>query len=443
MSFVTANLLRRKAKGMVSKLSGILLEKLLGKPVVVWGARMTGIGFARYLKANGHRGITAFIDSDPAFRGKKVNEVPVYNPEKLTELRQQHKDLIIVIAVALKEHEVIEILSDLGAVESDYIVYSEYCTDFYTVDVVGTCNLKCPTCAHGSDGMESPLGLMPYQNFTQVVDKACNEANIVSHFSLYSWGEPLLHPDLGKMIDYLHQKGIAAAVSSNLSIKEEKYLRKMIQAGPEYLKVSLSGYYPDVYNQGHAGGDINLVKSNLYRLRYLIDKYHARTFVDVNYHLYAYNSGKNLKKMEELCEELNFSLSTTYALVMPLERVIGHCEGEPNPQLDGLRQKLLVDIDEGISASSGINMEGCPFRDNQININWDLTMPVCCTVFNRNTEAMLTDNYLENSIDDINRKKNQVVLCDKCMSYGLPAYNMGFNRDQWAKIAAAKDIYDG
>ena len=420
-----------------------MLKRLHGREVMVWGARMTGMGFARFFATHGEEGIAAFIDSDPALQGKRVNGIPVITPQDLSQARANRADLMVVIAVALKEHEIIEMLDGMGFTAEEYLVYSEYCTDFYTIDVVGTCNLKCPSCAHGSEGMEAPLGLMPFEQFTQVVDKAVGETAVASHMSLYSWGEPLLHPQLGTMVEYLHQNGIAAAVSSNLSIRQEKPLRKLIQASPEYLKVSISGYYPEAYDVTHTGGDINLVKSNLYRLRYLIDRHQANTLVDVNYHLYTNNCGTNLKKMEVLCEELGFSLSTSYALVMPQERVIGHCQGEENPQLDALRKLLLVDIDEAIAASSGVEMEGCPFRDNQTNINWDLTMPVCCTVFNRNPDILVSENYLQSSIEEISQRKQQIALCKQCMALGLPAYNMGFNRGQWEKIASTKMVTDG
>lgn len=435
-------MLQSKGRLVLNQTPRKLLEQLKGKTVVVWGARMTGMGFSRFLASNGHSGVTAFVDSDPALQDKQVNGISVVSPQSLPVLREQYPSLMIVIAVALKEQEIIQMLGDMNFGSDEYKAYSNYCTDFYTIDVVGTCNLKCPSCAHGSEGMESPRGLMPFDNFKKVVDKAISETGIVSHISLFSWGEPLLHPKLGRMVDYLHQNGVAAAVSSNLSIKEDKLLRKLIQSSPEYLKVSLSGYYPDAYNQTHTGGDINLVKSNLYRLRYLIDKYQVTTLVDVNYHLYTNNCGKNLRKMKALCDELGFLFSTIYSLVMPIERLISHCKGVENSQLDRLRSLLLVDIDEGIGASSKVEINGCPFRDNQININWDLTVPVCCIVFNRNPDIMVANNYLKTSMTKIDAAKREVKLCGQCMAFGLPAYNMGFNRDRWAEIAGTKEIVD-
>lgn len=419
-----------------------LLDRLKYRSVVIWGARMTGMGFVRFLQSAGHAPALAFIDSDPALHGKRINGVDVYPPAELNRLKSAHENLLVVISVSLKEHEIIRNLRQIGFDEPAWLVYSEYCADFYTVDVVGTCNLKCPSCAHGTSGMESPLGTMKYDIFEQVLGKMLKETEVVSHVSLYSWGEPLLHPDLGKIIRLLHSKGIAVAVSSNLSIKQEKPLRQMMEAAPDYLKVSLSGYYPEAYDKTHTGGNINLVKSNLYRLRYLMDEYGASTLVDVNYHLYSNNCGKNLEKMRELCRELGFSLSTTYALVMPLERVINHCDGVLSPELDKLRSMLLVDIAEGIEASSGVAIDGCPFRDNQVNINWDLSVPVCCTVFNRNPATVLTANYLQSPLSEINHRKTLVSLCDKCTSLGLPAYNMGFNRSRWEAVASTKPTWD-
>ena len=83
--------------------------------------------------------------------------------------------------------------------------------------------------------------------------------------------------------------------------------------------------------------------------------------------------------MQSLAKELNFGLSTVHALVMPLERVFNHCDGAPDSQTSSLSENLLVTIDEGIEASSKAPLsEGLTFRENQLNINADLTVPVCC-----------------------------------------------------------------
>ena len=417
-----------------------LLDILDGRSIVIWGARMTGMGFLRFLK-NHNLTISCFVDSDPAFNSKKVNSYPVYHPSILRKMKRETQNLLVVVAVSIKEDEIIKIMQDMDFGDKDFILYSDYCQSFYTIDIVGTCNLQCPSCAQSLTSPKPTSGRMSFGDFKKVIDKVIRENELVTHVSLYSWGEPFLHPQLPAIIEHLHGLGIATAISSNLSIKSVDQIKKVIRAEPEYLKVSLSGYYPDAYNKTHVGGDINIVKSNLYRIKHYIDKYVAGTFVDVNYHLYRNNNGKNLRKMQELCDELGFSLSATYSLVMPLERCLDHCNGIKDPHTDALQDLLLVTIHEGLEVTKDFCLETCPFKDNQTNINWDLSVPVCCTTFSK-TGTVVAKNYLEMSIDEIERKKNQADICTQCMKLGLPAYNMGFNQEGWQQVAAKKKCTD-
>lgn len=428
---------------------GELISHLTGVPILIWGARMTGLGLVRLCRTHGIR-VQGFIDSDPAFAGKQIAGLICHRPADLPQLRAQQPDLRIIVAASTKEEEINERLLTLGFSPQHFINYSNYCDLFYTVDVMGTCNLKCLSCAHGAGGEKYTRGQMSLETYKQVIDKIISENDVVTHISLYSWGEPFLNPALAEMVAYLHQHGIAAALSSNLSIKNELLLRKVMQQDPEYLKVSLSGYYPEAYNDTHSGGNIYLVRSNLLRLRYYIDKYRLNTIVDVNYHLYNNNNQLNLQKMQELCDELGFSLSKTYALVMPLERAIEKLEGRPSPSTLILEKKLLVNIKEGVRAANSAEhpsdqtnaiQTSCPFLENQTIINWDLSVPICCTTFNRGTNIIAT-NFLTASRTKIAQNKQTAAICNTCMKHGLPAYNLGLNRGEWEAIAATKTSTD-
>ena len=421
------------------------LDRVHGGSIVIWGARMTGIGLARYAASKDIK-VLCFVDSDPALHQHEILGIPVLDPKALAKIYEKETKPALVVAVSIKEAEIIESLRLMGLNDIEPIIYSNFSDTFYTVDIVGTCNLKCASCAHSIQNHGIPLGIMSFANLKKVVAKIKRESQLVTHMSLYSWGEPLLHPEIDKIIEHLHENNIAVALSSNLSIKFEDRIDKVIKKSPEYLKVSTSGYYPNAYNSTHAGGDVNLVKSNLYKIRYLIDKYQGKqnTLVDVNYHLYRDNNGVNLDKMRELCDELGFVLSTVHALVMPLERVINHCEGRSDSQTRKLNNNLLVDIDEGIRVSRSTiqsKSTSCPFRENQVNINSDLSVPVCCTVFNRG-ENIVAKNYLNVTPEDIKIGKTSVSTCKKCMAYGLPEYNMGFNKNEWERIARQKSSFD-
>jgi len=418
------------------------IDKLRNKSVLIWGARMTGLGALRLLKQQ-NISVVGFIDSDKAFKDKKVSGLKVNTPDEIKTIKENIPNLAILIAVSLKEDEINSQLIKMNLGSIPVISFQDDSSPYYTIDILSSCNLKCGSCPHSIEGNNVPKGSMTLDTFKKVLDKITNETPTVSHISLYSWGEPLLHPYLDEIVSYVHSKGIAVALSSNLSINFQDRLEDLVKKNPDYLKISVSGFYPKAYNSTHQGGDINLVKSNLYRLKFLIDKYKCTTLVDINYHLYRDNCSDNLNKFRDLASELGFIISETYALVMPLERVISHLDGNPDFQTTILEDNLLVTIDEGVAASKKFKLpkDTCPFRENQVNINADLSVPVCCTVFQRENN-IVAQNYLESSIEEINAHKKSVSTCIKCMELALPEYNMGFNRQGWEVFANEKTLRD-
>ncbi|MBF0436866.1 MAG: radical SAM protein [Magnetococcales bacterium] len=416
-----------------------LIVEVSGRPLLVWGARMTGMGFLRF--ARRHRfEVLGFIDSDPSLCGRKVNGIPVYPPAEISVLRASNPALKIVVAVALKEDEIVSSLREMGCDASDWTLFTRYVENYYTIDIVGTCNLKCLSCAYVMD-YDNVKGVMLLDDFRQVLAKILGEVDIVSHVSLYSWGEPLLHPDLDVIIGLLHDAGIAVAVSSNLSFKNERPILKMVRAAPEYLKISVSGFEPEVYDVTHSGGDIELVKANLVKLRRWMDEFGTETFVDVNYHLYRNNNGTNLKNMGDFCRNLGFNFSTSYALVMPLERVLAYCDGNPDPKTLALHDLLLVGIDEGREASKEFRNQPCRYLTNQVNIDWDRSVALCCVCFEK-PNSIIADDYLTIGLEELNARKLRHPMCAKCYFYGLPAYNLGFNQKEWQRIASLKPSTD-
>lgn len=410
-----------------------LLKTINQRPILIWGARMTGIGFLRFAKKHSLN-VICFVDSDISFAKKKINNLSINTPEIIPSLKSRYKNLAVVIAVSIKEDEVINSFKEFGMSDRDYIRYSDFCGCFFTIDIAGACNLKCPSCAHTVEGINNPKGFMSFDDFKKITEKMVNEISLVSHVCLYSWGEPFLHPKLDSFINHLHNMGIAAAVSTNLSIESFEQIEKVIRASPDYLKISLSGFYPEIYNTTHTGGDITLVKSNLYRLKYFIEKHKSSIFLDVNYHLYKNNTGIDMIRMKELCDDLGFLFSPCYANITPVERLIDYCEGNIDTKTKKFLKLLLVGIDKGLEIAKPYNNLPCRFLTNQVNINWDRSVPLCCICFDRQN-SNISNDYLKDSLKDISLKKENHPLCKKCRKYAIPPYLLGVNQKEWKKEA--------
>ena len=86
------------------------------------------------------------------------------------------------------------------------------------------------------DNITNTKGVMSFDKFKKITKKMISETNIISHVSLYSWGDPLLHPKIHLFIDHLHDLGIATALSTNLSFQSPDLIQKVVKSSPEYLK---------------------------------------------------------------------------------------------------------------------------------------------------------------------------------------------------------------
>lgn len=413
------------------------LDRIANNPILIWGARMTGLGLFRFSKKHNLK-IVGYVDGDPSLISKKIGDHVIQNTNKINLFLEKYKNLVVIVAAALKEDEIINSLLKKGLNKENIIVYSDFSDHFFTIDIVGQCSLKCPSCAQSLAEIKNPMGTMKIEDFKKVIKKIKQEVDLVTHIALYSWGEPLLHKDLHLIINHLHDEGIAAAVSSHLSIPSETQIQNLVKSEPEYLKISTSGFYSEAYNSTHTGGDVNLVKSNMYKIKYLMDRYKSKIYVDVNYHLYKNNIGEDLIMMKKLCDELGFGLSTTFPVIFPIERCIDYLEKKTDSKaFKELSKLLLVNVDEGLEITKRYRDQPCRYLTNQVNINWDRSVPLCCVTFDRQkNSSIISNDFLADSLSFIDKKKENHSLCSKCSSLGIPPYQLGVNLKEWKKKAS-------
>ena len=88
------------------------------------------------------------------------------------------------------------------------------------VDVVGRCNLKCPSCPIGNTAHKHHVGgAMSINLLSDILKKAVGESEVTT-VGLYNWTEPLLHPQIGDLIRIVKSYGLGCLMSSNLNISK-------------------------------------------------------------------------------------------------------------------------------------------------------------------------------------------------------------------------------
>ncbi len=294
-----------------------------------------------------------------------------------------------------------------------YILSRETLNDLDpSVEVTGLCNLHCISCPRGNDNEPQPKGLMSAATYQQVLDKLLREIPLLGSVQLYTWGEPLLNPELPEIVAITRKAKVLSAISANLNYV--KNLEKTIAAQPDWFKVSCSGW-EESYEITHTGGKWSKFLPNLYKLVEFRDQLHPEMHITLSYHLYKHNIGEDYRKMEELCNKLNLIFRPSPAYLYPLDTVRDYVDGKEISQ--AARQTLpmlMMSLDEGIAKARERRSLPCP-EERCLPIDWDGRVRACGVYF----RPYVANQFLETPLREIIGCEKKMQLCFECTQRGI------------------------
>ncbi len=128
------------------------------------------------------------------------------------------------------------------------------------VENTAKCNFKCPMCPR-EFGYYPPEDF-DFNLFRRVIDEVRDQTELV-----FPWGggEPLMNPELHKMVRYCKDAGIYTVVSTNASLLDDEQSRRLIESGLDNLILAFDGTTKEVYEKYRKGGDFDQVRANILR----------------------------------------------------------------------------------------------------------------------------------------------------------------------------------
>jgi MoaA/NifB/PqqE/SkfB family radical SAM enzyme len=391
-----------------------LRQLCLGKKVYIWGAMIVGQGVCRALERN-QISLEAFLDKSPSLQGIKALGYPIIKPEEVFGSVRGGKGFIIT-GSGHNSTEIGLLCEKAGLIQGkDFI----FCEDLNridpSVDVAGMCNLKCISCPRGNTKQQPPAGLMSVTVYQKVLNKLIKEIPLLGSVQLYTWGEPLLNPELPEIIRITREAKVLSALSSNLNYG--KNLEAVVAAKPDWFKVSCSGWAEN-YELTHTGGKWGLFVDNLQRLAEFRNSIHPEMQIVLNYHLYKHNTGEDYRKMESLCHELSMIFIPNHAYLYPLDSVMDFIDGRMlSPQAEETIPMLLMTLEEGLLSAKDRAYLPCP-EERCLPINWDCRVRECGVFF----QPFIADNFLDVSLSEIISRKKKSQLCIECKKRAIHQY---------------------
>lgn len=109
------------------------------------------------------------------------------------------------------------------------------------------CNFKCNYCIHSVSlnerGFIAEKTFMDFEVFKKVIDDLAKFPQKVKMLRFAGTGEPLLHKDIAKMVDYAAKKQVAESIDivTNGSLLTPQLSKKLIEAKLSRLRISIQG----------------------------------------------------------------------------------------------------------------------------------------------------------------------------------------------------------
>lgn len=124
------------------------------------------------------------------------------------------------------------------------IIYSQGLPFIIQIEPTNRCNLKCALCITGAGKLRRAAGDMTFEEFEKIIKKIDKN---VFYLGLYNLGEPLLNPEIHKMISFAKTKRIFTRLSTNAFFDSKEDIAKLVNSGIDELVVSLDCVTPQIY----------------------------------------------------------------------------------------------------------------------------------------------------------------------------------------------------
>jgi hypothetical protein len=236
---------------------------------------------------------------------------------------------------------------------------------------------------------------------------------------LFNWGEPLLHPHLGQIVQAVGRRCWVSYVSTTLNI--DRGLDKLVAARPSWIKVSISGDRQQDYGRTHARGQLERVMSNLKLLRRLLDEQPPQQppiLVTLALHLYRHNQAAR-ERLAALASELGFDFVASPAVLMPIEKNLQLAQGSA----DALTRQIADDLLMHPAWLSQLNRQrrsgrfDCEARFNMTAINFDGSVALCCCTYS--PQLNIHQDFLQSSHEQLEALKYAHPFCETCTRGGF------------------------
>lgn len=127
-------------------------------------------------------------------------------------------------------------------------------------DATTACNLRCEMCALHTLPKSEFGSHLSFDNFKKILDQFPHHQ--MRHVEIPGRGEPLLNPDLTKMLNYAQERGFTTALYTNATLIDENNVKGLAMY-LDRIHFSVDGAKKETYEGIRKGADFDKVMDNI------------------------------------------------------------------------------------------------------------------------------------------------------------------------------------
>jgi hypothetical protein len=209
-------------------------------------------------------------------------------------------------------------------------------------------------------------------------------------------------------------------------------------ANPASLRISSSGFSQEVYGKTHRGGDVDRLKRHMVELAEAKKRHRATTELSIYYHRYRHNLREE-SLMRDFSKSLGFNFHAVWALFFPLEKILAMdgedvCDFSLTDEDQAVIGSLALPLREALAAARQYRSRPCTLRDEALSLDFQGNATLCCGIFD--ARKFTLGNFLDMSLEDIQRVRQAHPMCSRCMAHGAHVY-LTYGIDEMDEMALA------
>ncbi len=284
-------------------------------------------------------------------------------------------------------------------------------------EIVGFCNGRCPWCPTGNMSMvDFPSRTIPPSDLDNAIKRLLKMGLISTQEScvfLYNWGEPMLHPELDRILSILCEHNIHFALSTNGSKSVKLNPRNLLYL--RELRFSVSGFSQGSYDRIHRF-DFGTVLKNIKEYGRCVRNAGSDASLTMAYHVYQFNIGE-VEMAAQFCKDNGINFMPYVANLMDYNQAKAYINQSINADLlrRVSRDLLLFYVDEWVAHMP--KAYRCPQFDI-LTIDEFTNVVLCCALPKMHPDYSL-GKLSELSTEDIRDVKERQKVCAECIGLGI------------------------